>query len=143
MNGSDRDNDDVNDWYSKFWLPLVESMKPVEPKWSEFIATFQAQFEPLPPSYLVRAEMRMLQQTGSLGMGTYITRFRHLSSSIPDMAEADHVDYFIRGLMPALQNKVKMSLPQNLITAVTIAVRQEATYQAMEKPRQKLKPNQS
>ena len=116
-------------WYHHIWSPLVEAMAPSKPKWSELITSLQAQFEPLPPSFIARAELRALRQTGTLA--DYINRFRHLNDSIEDMAEVDRVDNFIRGLKPALQAKVNMSLPENLITATTVAVRQEAAYQAM------------
>jgi hypothetical protein len=128
------------DWYHDIWTPLVEAMAPSKPKWSELITALQAQFEPLPPSFIARSELKALRQTGTLA--DYINRFRHLNSSIPDMAEADRVDNFIRGLKPALQTKVNMSLPENLITATTVAVRQEAAYQAMA-PTVRSRPAQS
>jgi hypothetical protein len=117
------------EWYHDTWTPMVVAMAPTKPKWIELITALQAQFEPLPPSFVARSELRALRQTGTLN--DYINRFRHLNSSIPDMAEADRVDNFIRGLKPALQAKVNMSLPHNLTTAYTVAVRQEAAYQAM------------
>jgi hypothetical protein len=141
VDAATRLTDGALEWYADVWLPIVAAMAPTKPRWSDFISALQGQFEPLPPSFIARTELRSLTQTGSLQ--EYINKFRDLSASIPDMAEADRVDRFISGLKPALQAKVSMSLPENMITATTVAVRQEAAYQAMthRTPRPAQRPN--
>ena len=120
------------EWYHDTWLPLAAAIEQagVKPKWSQFMAHLQAMFEPLPPSFIARAELKSLRQTGALA--DYIHRFRLLSSRIPDMAEADRVERFIDGLKPALAAKVTISLCEDLITATSVAIKLEASYQALQ-----------
>jgi len=100
---------------------------PQKPKWSQFLSLLQAEFEPLPPSFTARTELKQLKQTGSLS--DYINSFRLLSGRINDMAEADRVDKFIDGLKPAIAQKVSAALPDDLIKATTIAIKLDAAYQ--------------
>jgi len=122
------------DWYHDVWLPITVAMLPEKPKWSQFLAALQAQFEPLPPSFIARTELKSLKQTGTLN--DYINQFRLLSSRIPDMAEADRVEKFIDGLKPALAAKVAAQLCETMIEATTVAWKLEAAYQATVPVRQ-------
>ncbi len=122
------------DWYHDVWLPITAAMLPEKPKWSQFLAALQAQFEPLPPSFIARTELKSLRQTGTLN--DYINQFRLLSSRIPDMAEADRVEKFIDGLKPALAAKVAAQLCETMIEATTVAWKLEAAYQATVPVRQ-------
>lgn len=124
--------DSALEWYNDSWLPLAATMEQVgvKPKWSQFMAHLQAVFEPLPPSFIARTELKSLRQTG--GLADYIHQFRLLSSRIPDMAEADRVERFIDGLKPALAAKVTIAMCEDLITATAIAVKLEASYQALQ-----------
>jgi hypothetical protein len=122
------------DWYHDVWLPLAIGMLPDRPKWSQFLLALQAQFEPLPPSFIARTELKSLKQTGTLN--DYINQFRLLSSRIPDMAEADRVDKFIDGLKSGLAAKVAAQLCETMIEATTVAWKLDAAYQAALPARQ-------
>ena len=88
-------------------------------KWDEFKAAIRAQFQPPNVSQNARDRLAKLHQTKSVL--NYIAEFNKLCIRIDDIAEAEKLDRFVRGLKPNVRKEVKIKNPQTMIEAVKLA----------------------
>jgi hypothetical protein len=72
-------------------------------------------------------ELYDIKQKEGQAVTAYTDRFQQLLIRVPDMAEADRVRLFQRGLHAQLQQKVKENRPVKLEEAITLAIRLEGT----------------
>jgi Ty3 transposon capsid-like protein/Zinc knuckle len=72
-------------------------------------------------------ELYDIKQKEGQVVTAYTDRFQQLLIRVPDMAEADRVRLFQRGLHAQLQQKVKENRPVKLEEAITLAIRLEGT----------------
>ena len=72
-------------------------------------------------------ELYDIKQKEGQVVTAYTDRFQQLLIRVPDMAEADRVRLFQRGLHAQLQQKVKENRPIKLEEAITLAIRLEGT----------------
>jgi len=89
--------------------------------WDEFKRAFAARFLPIEASKAARIALTSLRQQRSVA--DYCSRFQKLMSMIDDMAEADKVEYFTRGLQPLTQKEVVLKCPSTLDEAMHLAAR--------------------
>jgi len=73
-------------------------------QWTDFIHNLREQFRPIDIERAARNRINNLRQTNSVS--NYINNFKSLIVDIPSMAEADRLDYFLRGLKPDIQERV-------------------------------------
>lgn len=89
--------------------------------WLAFKTALAGRFQPLAASKTARAELHALRQ-GNMSLSDYCTKFYNLLNLIPDMADADQVDAFVRGLRSDLARlQVGMQSPQTVNAAMTAA----------------------
>jgi len=93
----------------------------VEPPatWEELKEALVAQFRRRELSQNARVLLDQLRQQGSLAR--YVEEFRRLLLKAHDMAEADRVHSFTRGLRPETRRWVQISRPETLDDAVRVA----------------------
>jgi hypothetical protein len=89
--------------------------------WSDFRAAFLHRFQPVEASKTARAILQTIRQTRSVV--EYCARFMKQMALINDMAVADQIEYFTRGLQPAVQKEVVLKAPATLDEAMHLAAR--------------------
>ncbi|KAI9135781.1 hypothetical protein BKA69DRAFT_1023706, partial [Paraphysoderma sedebokerense] len=73
----------------------------------------------------------------------YINQFRSIVNQITDMADADKIYFFIRGLLPNTKREVIRSQPTTFQNAITAAIASDMNYQSyvnINEPRHKPQP---
>src|SRR4029077_5800551 len=103
------------DW----WSSLSAAERP--PTWDLFAAGLRARFQPLSQATLARRQLDVLKQGPIQGVQEYITAFRRLLTSLPDMHESDRVHAFVRGLRPAIAAQVLIQRAATLAKAIEVA----------------------
>lgn len=89
--------------------------------WGEFKAAFRHRFLPIEASRTARAMLQTIRQRHSVH--DYCNRFMKQLALIHDMAEADRIEYFTRGLQPVVQKEVVLKSPTTLDEAMHLAAR--------------------
>jgi hypothetical protein len=91
-----------------WWRNLYASHN-VPGDWAAFKAQFKAQFQNLPPQEAARDKLARARQISTVS--DYVDYTRALHCQIIDLAEAEKMDRFKRGLKPGLQEKVRTARP--------------------------------
>jgi hypothetical protein len=95
--------------------------------WHDFALNLRTQFRPVNATKLARDRLANLRQTQSVQ--AYVHAYRSLILDIPDMAENEKLDRFVRGLKERVRKEVELRDPTSLDEAIKIADRVDAiTY---------------
>jgi hypothetical protein len=92
-----------------------------------FKAALNGRFRSIVDADKAAEELYDIKQKEGQAVTAYTDRFQQLLIRVPDMAEADRVRLFQRGLHAQLQQKVKENRPVKLEEAITLAIRLEGT----------------
>jgi hypothetical protein len=106
----------ARDW----WTNLAAGAQPAT--WDELIAALRARFQPVTTAETARAKLHSLSQ-GKASAHDYISAFRRLLVAVPDMAEADRLFAFTRGLNPAIAMQIRVQGIATLEQAIAMATR--------------------
>lgn len=90
--------------------------------WTAFVAALRARFQPVTSADAARAKLASLTQ-GKASVNDYVAAFRRLLVAVPDMAEADRLFQFTRGLRPAIATQLRVHGVKTLDAAVEMAAR--------------------
>ena len=85
--------------------------------WDQFADAIKLRFQPVEAGRVARSQLRSISQ-GKSSVTEYASRFQSLLNRIPDMAEADQIEYFINGLRPHIQRDVVIQDPKTLQDAM-------------------------
>lgn len=103
------------DWWSSL------AQRPLG--WDEFAAQLRSRFQPVNSAQTAREQLDTLQQGPRQSVHEYIAAFRALLVRVPDMAEADRVHRFLRGLRPATAAQLRVQGVDKLDAAISMAAR--------------------
>jgi hypothetical protein len=95
--------------------------------YAEFKVALNGRFRSIVDADKAAEELYDIKQKEGQAVTAYTDRFQQLLIRVPDMAEADRVRLFQRGLHAQLQQKVKENRPVKLEEAITLAIRLEGT----------------
>jgi len=108
------------DW----WRGIEDAAQGQQLSWSEFKEQAFKRYRPVQASDTARAILFSLRQTGSV-QGYYDAFYRQ-KQMIKDMAEADQISFFVRGLKRQIAREVLRDRPITLEDAVNRAILCEA-----------------
>jgi hypothetical protein len=108
-------------WWKKDEEHRAQHHLPPMVMWNDFRAAFLHRFQPVEASKTARAILQTIRQTRSVV--DYCARFMKQMALINDMATADQIEYFTRGLQPAVQKEVVLKAPATLDDAMHLAAR--------------------
>ena len=106
------------------------SRAPIE-NWDAFESAVLSEFQSLDLQKSVRDKLDNLKQQGTVT--EYVRRCRELALQITDMAPADLLHRFIRGLKPEVQKEVELRSPATWEEAVRLAERADAVIYALSR----------
>ena len=92
--------------------------------WELFKRAFRSRFMPIEASRTARTMLQNIRQIRSVS--DYCARFQKQMALINDMAAADQVEYFVRGLQQNVQKEVVLRCPPTLDEAMLIATRYDS-----------------
>lgn len=110
--------------------------RPVEQRpstWEQFVQALTGMFMPIGRSKLARDKLAVARQRERDTLAVYTSYMRRLFLAIPDMAEGEKVDRFVRGLQTRLYKEVMIKDPTTLDEAVAIATRYDALVRMPER----------
>ena len=94
--------------------------------WDEFCRLLREQFRPEDYGRRGRDELATMRQKGGESMADFVFRFRATCLKIPDLAEAEKMDRFVRALAQDVRLQVELRGPQNFHEAAMFAERADA-----------------
>lgn len=92
----------ARDW----WTHLSDAERPAD--WAAMVAALRRQFQPVNSAEQARAKLALLVQ-GKRNVNEYIADFRRLIVLTPDMAAADRMFFFKRGLQEDIAVALRIS----------------------------------
>ena len=104
-----------------------KGMKGEISTYAAFKVALNGRFRSIVDADKAAEELYDIKQKEGQAVTAYTDRFQQLLIRVPDMAEADRVRLFQRGLHAQLQQKVKENRPVKLEEAITLAIRLEGT----------------
>lgn len=102
-----------------WWYTLVAS-NSIPVTWDAFETAIIQEFVPFDSVQRSRDKLRRLVQRTSVS--SYLTEFRNIVLTIPDMSEGEKVDRFCQGLKPQVRLEVMKAGAQNINDASRIAL---------------------
>ena len=108
----------ARDW----WTHLPAAEKATIASWPLLVAALRRRFQPVTTAEMARARLATLTQ-GKASVHEYVTAFRKLMMSLSDMAEADRLFAFTRGLKPAIATQLRIQGVKTVDAAIEMAVR--------------------
>lgn len=90
--------------------------------WDALVTALRARFQPITAATAARTRLMSLTQ-GRAPVHDYVSVFRRLLVAVPDMAEADRLFHFKRGLQPAIATQLNVAAIERLDAAIDAAVR--------------------
>jgi hypothetical protein len=107
-----------------WWLDVGKSaQRPAT--WNAFVAALQHMFTPLNRAKIARDQLANARQGDREPVARYTAFMRRLILSIPTMAEDEKLDRYIRGLSPAIREKVFEQEPTTFEQAAQLAAKYE------------------
>jgi hypothetical protein len=94
--------------------------------WQQFKQVVLQRFQPIEAGLQARQRLYTLKQGTNQSVTSYVEQFQRLLTPITDMGEADKINYFTHGLKPQIYAKVVERKPQDLQTAMSLAIEREA-----------------
>ena len=108
------------------WWYTVLKANEVPQSWDSFVAAIRREFIPEDHERRARDSLRACKQSGSVA--TYLSNFRNIVLTIPDMSASEKWDKFVSGLKPKIQFEVRKSSCVEFEEATKIAMRVEAAF---------------
>ncbi|MCW2743448.1 MAG: hypothetical protein JWR45_3870 [Blastococcus sp.] len=108
-------------WWQADVKQRQQNQLPPLGTWDQFKVAFRARFLPIEASRTARTLLQTIRQHKSVQ--DYCARFMKQLALISDMAEADKVEYFTRGLQPMIMKEVVLKNPMTLDEAMHMATR--------------------
>lgn len=108
---------------STWWYNLVHCNN-IPVTWDAFKQAVFTEFVPFDSSQRAREKLRNLLQRTSVSV--YLTQFRNIILTVPDMTEGEKVDRFCQGLKPRVRLEVMKAGAQTLDDASRIALNVDA-----------------
>lgn len=108
-----------------WWYTLLRSQKSPT-TWDEFTKAIRKEFVPEDHERRARAKLRACKQNGTVAK--YLSGFRNIVLTIPDISGGEKWDKFVSGLKPKLQFEVRKSNCFDFDEATKIAMRVEAAF---------------
>lgn len=108
-------------WWESDVRQREHTQSPPVTMWEDFKTVFRHRFLPIEASKTARAVLQTIRQYRSVA--GYVAEFMKQLALIPDMAVADQIDNFTRGLKPAVQKEVVLKSPSTLDEAMNFATR--------------------
>jgi len=97
-------------WYlNRVQVAQVANNPNVFANWAAFAAALRIAFQPPNHQQYLRQQLKQLRQTGTVQ--EYGMAFRNLLGQIDDMAEADKIAYFVKGMKPSTRIEVSYCSP--------------------------------
>jgi len=109
------------DWWSA-QLSAAEQA-PLRVSFAAFEQALRARFQPVNSAQTARLALDSLRQGAKQSAADYISAFRRLLVSVPDMSEADKVHRFVQGLRPREQQQLIVHGVNTLDAAISMAAR--------------------
>ena len=109
-------------WFSQSKLPTCPTT------WEQFTIALKLRFQPIESARVARSQLRVITQAKS-SVTEYASKFQSLLNRIPDMAEADQIEYFINGLRSQIQRDVVIQDPKTLQDAMIKAQKLDVLLQ--------------
>lgn len=106
-------------WFHQVMQSISANTRPQFESWNDFVQELKTQFIPANLQQLLRKRLRYLKQKNHVL--EYINSFRGILSQITTIEEADKINYFIEGLLPAAKTELYYRNPGTLEEAITIA----------------------
>ena len=96
---------------STWWVSLCKANKqPLT--WDAFVESIKLRFQPIEAGRIARSHLHSIHQD-RLSVAEYINKFQSILNSIPDMAEADQIEYFLNGLHRSIRRGCYNSRSEN------------------------------
>jgi hypothetical protein len=112
------------DWWSTLSSATSTTLST---SYDAFQAALRERFQPVNRAQTARIQLDALQQGPRQSLNDYVAAFRRLLEALPDMAEADRLHRFLRGLRPAMQ----LRLAHQPITTLDGAIKAAAHLDAL------------
>lgn len=110
----------LRDMASTWWCTVVQHADPPQ-EWEAFKTRFLDRFRPVEAARTARVALSSIRQRGSVA--DYTNAFLRHMQHITDMAEADKVQFYLRGLQLRIWDEVDMKGPTTLEQAMNYAQR--------------------
>jgi hypothetical protein len=117
--------DAAMDWYTQHLRDVAAGLSAPFSTWQQFKGAFIRHFAPFDRQQVARDKLDRLVQTRSVS--EYSSQFVDLMLQLPTMDMGSRVHYFVRGLKAAVSKEVVLRQPQDLETAISMAVVTDTT----------------
>lgn len=117
--------DAAMDWYTQHQRDVAAGLSAPFSSWQQFKGAFIRHFAPFDRQQVARDKLDKLAQTRSVA--EYASQFVDLMLQLPAMDMGSRVHYFVRGLKAAVSKEVVLRQPQDLETAISMAVIADTT----------------
>jgi hypothetical protein len=107
------------------WWASVGQAAERPASWEAFVAELRRMFMPLSRDKLAREQLARARMRDNEGVSQYTNYMRRLFLAIPDIADSERLDRFIRGLTPLLREKVFEREPPDFESAAAVAAKFE------------------
>ena len=106
-------------------LADVTTLPPIN-TWLAFQTALRHRFLPIEASRTARAQLQSLRQRQGQSVHEYNARYQSLMALISDMAEADRIEYYTRGLLFDVRRDVVLRMPATIDDAMHLATRSDS-----------------
>ncbi len=104
----------------QWWASLPQ---PRPATWEALLAALRERFQPVTTADLARKKLDALQQGAKQSVHDYITAFRRLLMSLPDMSPADSLHRFLSGLRAPIATQLRINGVKTLEASIAMAAR--------------------
>jgi hypothetical protein len=115
---------------SASWWQAERARLPADPlkitTWAQFEASLRRRYEPVDSGTWARTQLNALIEKGFHSVLAYTDKFNEINAAITDMAEADRVFYYRKGLPLAVQSALATKKLERLEEITEAALRWEA-----------------
>jgi hypothetical protein len=123
---------------SASWWQAERARDPADPRkintWAQFETALRRRYEPVDSGTWARTQMAALVEKGFHSVLAYTDKFNEINAAITDMAEADRVFNYRRGLPLGVQNALATKRLDRLDEATEAALRWEASRAHLAAP---------
>lgn len=102
--------------------------QPSNVSFDNFKLLLRGRFNPVSTATQARSDLMLLKQTGSVS--SYIANFEMLMQRIPDMSDADRLNFFQHGLRSSLKMECIKAAVTNVTQAITLVQRLDSSLKS-------------
>src|SRR5690606_35668846 len=124
-NAAESVRDSAMCWWESIRRQAIEEHQAVPNQWEVFKKKVMRQYQPMEMAEISRKALHTLRQRGSVI--DYINTFNKHLNAIPNMGLEDQLFLFKNGLKPDIQEKMLANPPKQLMEAMVMAQRIEAS----------------